>query len=340
MSEAVSRPDDGGKFVSLWELFRQIGQAEREHENDVARSLGSSLENDPTGINYIRRRDESGIILPLDMGARLHLLQQLNVFARQGTLFDADDMPNDEAQPTFERFGFYASDIYPFLARNDVAVSRPGDEGSEGRVFPDGRRIPSWILAYDGQAWLSRSRAAKILIAGTKDADLWPPHYDDVFFKWDEALTDAIDRDAIAVTKVARKQMLSHADISAWCLQHGYVWPLEAPDAQPAGKPDTTPLSGQQIQPADSAPRNPREHDGGTTKREQQIRAIEEMADKLGYPRQQIPNNGGKKALRNLCKSEHPDLFGGGDSPFDDAWKAASKSNRLVIANRNKFAGR
>ncbi|WP_250459568.1 hypothetical protein [Caballeronia sp. INML5] len=336
----VSRSSDGGRFVSLWELFPQIGRAEKETDNEAARYLVSRLESDPAGINYIRRRDESGIILPLDMRARLHLLQQLSNFANHGTLFDANDAPNDEVQPTFERFGFYASDIYPFLARNDVAVLRPGDDGSEERVFSDGRRIPNWILAYDRQVWLARSRAVKILIAGTTDADLWPPQYDEVFSKWNEALADAIDRDEIVMKNVAREQMLSHADIRAWCAQHGYVWPLEAADAQVAGNPVNTVFSGKPTQPANSAQGNPAEHDGGITRRERQIRAIEEMADKLGYPRQQIPNNGGKKALLSQCKAEHPDLFGGGDSPFNDAWKAASKSNRLVIANRSKFTGR
>ncbi|MGO4699619.1 hypothetical protein AB4Z50_36045, partial [Paenibacillus sp. 2TAB26] len=147
------------------------------------------------------------------------------------------------------------------------------DDDSEDRVFPDRRRIPGWILAYDGQAWLSRSRVAKILIAGTSDADLLPPKYDDAFWTWDEALTDAIERGTIAVTKGAHKQMLSHADVRAWCAQHRYVWPLEAPEAQQADKPDVTRLSGQQVQSANSAPRSPRQHDAGSTKREQQIRA-------------------------------------------------------------------
>lgn len=155
----------------------------------------------------------------------------------------------------------------------------------------------------------------------------------------DEALADAIDRDAIAVKKVARRQMLAHADISAWCARHGYVWPLEAPDSDLAGRLDSTLLPREPIQSADSGPRNPLKNEGGTTKREQQIRAIEEMADKQKYPRQQIPD-GGKTELRNLCKTERPDLFGGGNAPFDDAWKAASKANRIAMANRNKFAGR
>jgi hypothetical protein len=339
VSEEVSRPDDGGRFISLWELFAQIGRAEAIYAYEAARDLASCLSDDPTGINYIRRRDELGILCPMDIDARLRLLRLLNIFGSHATLFDDDDRPNDEAQPTFERFGFYASDIYAFLARHDVAISRPGDKGCESRVFPDGRRIPAWILTYDGQTRISRGRVAGILTASTVAAERHSPEHDDVLGKWSKALSDAIERGAIGVTTVSAKQMLAHADVLAWCAQHGYVWPLEAPEAQPAGKPDTTPLSGQQGQRMDSAPRSPRESDGGTTKREQQIRAIEEMADKQGYPRQQIPD-GGKTELRNLCKSQHPDLFGGGDSPFDDAWKAASKANRLAMANRNKFAGR
>lgn len=339
MSEEVSRPDEGGRIISLWELFAQIEKAEEMYAYEAARVLASCLSDEPAGINYIRRRDELGILCPMDIDARLRLLRLLSIFGSQATLFDEDDRPNDEAKPTFERFGFYASDIYPFLARHDVAVSRRGDEGCESRVFPDGRRIPAWIFTYDGQTWISRGRAAGILTASTVAAERHSPEHDNVSGKWNKALSDAIERGAIGVTMVSGKQMLAHADVLAWCAQHGYVWPLEAPNAQPAGKPDTTPLSGGQVQRADLAPRNPREHSGGATKREQQIRAIEEMADELEYPRQLIPD-GGKKALLNLCKSQHPELFGGGDSPFNDAWKAASKANRLAMANRNKFAGR
>lgn len=339
MKEVVNRLNDGGRFVSVWELFAQIEEAEIAHGGEGARYLVSSLECDPTGINYIRRRHDSGIVSSLDLGARLHLLGQLSIFASQGTLFDVDDMPTDEAQATFERFGFYASDIYPFLTRNDIAVSRPGDDGSEDRVFPDGRSVPGWIIAYDHHPWLSRSRVAKTLIAGTDDAALRPPQYDDVYWKWDEALSDAIERGSIAVMEISRKQMLAHVDVRAWCAQHGYVWPLGASEAQQADRLDVTPVSDAQVQSEISATRSLRFSDIGSTKRERQIRAIEEMADKLGYSRQQIPD-GGKTELRKLCKSQYSDLFGGGDSPFDDAWKVAAKANRIAMANRNKFAGR
>ncbi|WP_175907935.1 hypothetical protein [Burkholderia seminalis] len=77
--------------------------------------------------------------------------------------------------------------------------------------------------------------------------------------------------------------------------------------------------------------------DEGLTKRERQIRAIEEAADAKGFPRHAVPD-GGKKVLREYCKLKHHDLFGAGDSSFNDAWKKASP-NRVAMANRAKFAG-
>lgn len=336
VSEEVSRPDDGGRFISLWELFAQIGKAEAVYAFEAARDLASCLSDDPAGINYIRCLDEVGILCPMDIDARLRLLRLLSIFGSHGTLFDDDDRPNDEAQPTFGRFGFYASDIYPFLARHDVAISCPGDKGCESRVFPDGRRIPDWILTYDGQAWISRRRVAGILTASTVAAERHSPEHDDVFGRWSKALSDAIERGAIAVTDASHKQMLSHADVLAWCAQRGCAWPLAAPDAQPAGKPDATPLSGQQVQRADSVPRGPRDDASNLSKRERQINVVEEMADKLGYPRLQVPD-GGQAAIRKLC-NERTDLFSGGYEQFRDVWKDAVVAGRIKMANHNRFA--
>ncbi|WP_242538451.1 hypothetical protein [Trinickia acidisoli] len=148
MRDAENRSKDSGQFISLWELFGQIGQAETAIVYEAAGYLVSALEADLTGINDIRSRDASGVILPLDMDARLKLLSQLRLFADQRTLFNADGTPNDDAQPLFERIGFYTADIYPFLLRHDVAVVRPDETDSDWRRFPDGRYVPEWIRAY------------------------------------------------------------------------------------------------------------------------------------------------------------------------------------------------
>lgn len=221
----------GGQFISLWRLFIRIGKAEKALEYEAAGHLMSCLDSDPTGMNYLRRRDASGLVLPMDMGARLHLVRLLGIFASQGALLDADDRPNDDAQPTFERAGFFQSDILPFLARHDVAVWL--DDAAEDAALPDGRRIPGWTLAYADRTWISHSRAAKLLLAVTDKPDLPSPLYEDALDQWDEALSDAIDRGEIAIADKVHNPLLAHADLCSWAQRHGYAWPFAAP--KPAG---------------------------------------------------------------------------------------------------------
>lgn len=339
MSEEVNRPDNGGGFINLWKLLVQIGKAETAYVDEAARYLVSCLDSDPTGMNYICRRDKSGIVLQLDLGARLHLMRQLSIFASQGTLFDADDRPTDGAQTTFERVGFYASDIYPYLARHDVAVSRPDDDDSEGHIFPDGRRIPGWILAYEDQDWISRRRAAKILLAGTNDAELSPSQYDEAFFRWYNALSDPIERGRIALTNVPGKQMLAHADIRAWCAQHGYVWPLEAPEAQPADMLSAVLSQEQQAPNVSLAPASSRDDASKRGWRERQIEMIKEAAEQLGYQRLQIPD-GGKKEIHKLCHSLNPHLFTANEETFNGIWKDALATNTIRMAKHKIYARR
>ena len=104
--------------------------------------------------------------------------------------------------------------------------------------------------------------------------------------------------------------------------------------------PDAEAAPAPKVEAATPAPAVPPD-DTGLSKREKQIRAIEAESDLLGYARLQIAI-GGKTTLRNTCKQKYPDLFGGGNSPFDDAWKDASNSTppRLRMADHNKFAGK
>lgn len=230
MRKVVSHPNDEGRFISLWELFAEISKAETAYLDEAARYLVSCLDSDPAGINYIRFRDESGVILPLNMNTRLYLVQQISIFSHQGTLFGADDRPNDDAQLAFESAGFYVSDIYPFLARHDVAVSKPINDGAAARVCVDGQYFPGWVLTYEAWGWISRSRTAKILVAGQSAVELSLPQHDAAYFRWDAALSDAIERGSIGVTIVSGKQMLAHADIRAWCTQYGHAWPFKVAD--------------------------------------------------------------------------------------------------------------
>ena len=78
--------------------------------------------------------------------------------------------------------------------------------------------------------------------------------------------------------------------------------------------------------------------DTGLTKRERQIRAIEAAADAMGFQHNAIPD-GGKKKLMEYCKAHHRDLFGAGDNPFMDAWKTASRNDRISMANRSRYVG-
>ncbi|MGK8204323.1 hypothetical protein ACRS8P_16925 [Burkholderia cenocepacia] len=334
MSEEVSRPDDGGRFINLWELLAQIGKAEAIYAYEAARDLVSCLSNDPASINYIRHRDELGILCPLEIDARLRLLRLLGIFGSHATLFDADGIPNDEAQATFERFGFYASDIYPFLARHDVAVSCPGDEDSESRVFPDGRPVPRWILAYEGQAWIPYGRVVGILTASTVAAARNSPDHDDVFDRWEKALSDAVERRVIGETTVSGKRMLVHSDVRVWFAQQNRVWPLDAPESQPAGTPSAVVTPEQQTPNISAASENSRNHTG---KRERQIEMIKAVVDELGYQHQQIPDRG-KQEIHKRCHSRDPHLFTENKQTFNGIWSDALEAGAVRMAKHNLYA--
>ena len=91
------------------------------------------------------------------------------------------------------------------------------------------------------------------------------------------------------------------------------------------------------VQASTDAPAPTTGNDVGLTRRERQIQAIEAVADRLKYARQQIPT-GGKTKIRAICLKEHSTLFASKDQ-FDHAWKAASPE-RVAMANRAKFAGK
>lgn len=74
----------------------------------------------------------------------------------------------------------------------------------------------------------------------------------------------------------------------------------------------------------------------GLTKREQKIRTILAGIQARGWDVNAIPE-GGKSELRTQLMATHSALFGGGPSPFNDAWKAASTSKRLRVFGYQKY---
>ena len=304
----ASTESEDANFVSLWALLGQVGDAEVSYPEQAASYLISCIDSDPIGVTHICERDDSGRIFSASLDARLHLLQQLSIFASQGTLLDSDDRPNDKAQGIFERVGFYSSDIYPYLVRNDVAFSLGDERGT--RFFPDGRHVAGWILGYDGLAWISQRRVAKILIESMCNAEITPQHYDEEFLKWFAALSDSIERGDIAVQMSSGKKMLAHADVLDWCVQNGYVWPLDANEV------DLTPevTLSSRIDEVAYASRGIHAH------QEQQIL---HLLRAQGYEPTKLPKTApGKKGV----KLEIRDILKWQGKRFDKAWERVRKS--------------
>lgn len=88
---------------------------------------------------------------------------------------------------------------------------------------------------------------------------------------------------------------------------------------------------------------NSSEDDSDRFVMERQIRAIEDGADAMGFNRKAIPWRG-KKALLAWCLENHPNLFEStgkdGASKFKEAWKEASRRQRITHKYRNTYADR
>lgn len=92
-----------------------------------------------------------------------------------------------------------------------------------------------------------------------------------------------------------------------------------------ASTPDAPPVD------AGSTSSSGADNDG---RRAQQINGILVAVAASGYDAQAIPD-GGKAAVKKACKAALPSLFT--DSSFDHAWKAASKTGKVAMANKEKY---
>lgn len=135
-------------------------------------------------------------------------------------------------------------------------------------------------------------------------------------------------------------------EFATWCAHIDYDIPPElaalaknAPQAAQKAEPDPMEQSAPTAKMEAVTITLPAKDESGLSKRERQIRAIEAEVELSGYEKLKI-QTGCKTALRKKCKEKFLLLFGAGNSPFDDAWKAASNSTppRLRMADHNKFA--
>lgn len=128
-------------------------------------------------------------------------------------------------------------------------------------------------------------------------------------------------------------------DLNNWLAenQSRIAWQFPKPDATVPDELHALAGGAQPSAAVASTVTDGGDSDAGITRREQQIRAIEAIADRLEYPRQQIPT-GGKKKIRERCLAEHSGLFSS-EHQFEHAWKAASP-NRISMAKRAQYARR
>jgi hypothetical protein len=129
-----------------------------------------------------------------------------------------------------------------------------------------------------------------------------------------------VDRGRVGAEVVAGKEAAPAAKVE------------DAPDTNLSGKGWLTQATATVGQPALTTI----DDETGLTPTEKKIRAIEKLADRLGYQRQAIPN-GGKAKLMGLFIQEYAEQFGAGKDPFLGAWKAARKQGRIKMANHKKF---
>lgn len=108
-------------------------------------------------------------------------------------------------------------------------------------------QVPDWVRPYIGRRQILLGDVAEIL-AGFEPIpshDVWGEVAWAKIDRWHKALIDAVGDVASPESEIAgstwggnrySEQMLSHADIRAWCAKRGHVWPIPDPNPMPAGE--------------------------------------------------------------------------------------------------------
>lgn len=209
------------------------------------------------------------------------------------------------------------------LNYGDYAMLMPTDIKKikiEQSVKPRGYICPEWVLHHldEWDASQHEKRAAALLdrikrLAGQVAwVQAFPPESEVGIVRLDMLRVDS--RDVPSLTELPQK-------------------PANTEAAQ------VEPVDGSQVSATADVTASSRQQSYGK-KRMQQIEAIVAGARALGLDPQNIsvgkPTEE-KKKIREWCKDTRPELFGGGDDPFKDAWAAATETGKIVVINKAKF---
>lgn len=142
----------------------------------------------------------------------------------------------------FDRLGFRASDIYPFLDRLGISLGHldqlPRRDTAVGQST-------DWMRSYIGRHEIPLGDAAMILagIPTVGAGSFLSDEEQEQFALWRNALIDGINnrlqdgRQEIEASSWSasqdHEQMLSHADVRAWCSRRGHKWPIPEPTSVP-----------------------------------------------------------------------------------------------------------
>ncbi|WP_175691790.1 hypothetical protein [Burkholderia anthina] len=358
MAEGDSSEEDAATL-----LERKIKQAARK-----GHSVPRWYQQYSSGWDISRDLSTSETILS-DIAAFGYPLLDSNIEIEDGVPISTGPLESD--------FGFLRSEIYDFLdscglkLTRDESANRPPEISKPPPPIKPLGGTSSFLawnarLRFDTPDWEKWRRLdrARLWEAACLVADIEPPTPGGEGIWYEAQLREFPDDFRGVWEAVNRDDVLSRlplqpysnrmlhwvhlGDFAHWAATKGFLLPtamqrravhfaaaLAANDTRGAG----TNGSAMQVEPEQSsvASMGAAPSGIGLTKREKQIRAIEQAADELGFARLEIPH-GGKKRIEEHCKEKHADLFGGGQDPFKESWQKAVVDKRVRMKNHDQYA--
>lgn len=233
------------EFISYREAMKKLREFSGERLNDVAAGLKLHGVHEKH-LAYLSGSEQA--VKRVTYAGDLTAL--LDETIGEGGITPAWIGPDDQADP--DRCGWIRLEFVAAL--REAALPCPdtllasGEHASSTRQDP---ALPDWVSTYKGRNEISLGDAAALLancgpVPLPKNME-WTAEGKAKIASWRATLIDAIGRDfderldfrpeIVASgwnTNRDAEQMLSHADIRAWCAKRGHAWPVPELDPKPA----------------------------------------------------------------------------------------------------------